>query len=52
MASQAAVGEMCGDRERWGAAEERAGKRVCHFIQAFLFLTRILTPVLSISISR
>lgn len=33
-------------------AEERDGERVCHFIQAFLFLTRILTPVLSISISR
>lgn len=32
--------------------EEWDGERVCHFIQAFLFLTRILTPVLSISISR
>lgn len=40
--------DVGGQREM--SAED--GKSVCHFIQALLFLTRILTPVLSISISR
>lgn len=48
VASHAAV---C-DGGCWVQKIERDGKSVCHFIQALLFLTRILTPVLSISISR
>lgn len=37
--------------ERW-KRWRRGPARVCHSSQAFLFLTRILTPVLSITISR
>lgn len=35
-----------------GSSREGAVMRVCHFILAFQLLTRILNPVLSISISR
>lgn len=49
MASQGCCGW---DVPGQGEMEERDGERICHFIQAFPYMTRILTPVLSISISR
>lgn len=49
---RADVGEMCEGQGEVEAVEKRDDQRVCHFIQAVLILTRILTPVLSISISR
>lgn len=52
IAIQAAVGEMFGESERWRQWRRGMARESVISLRLFSFMTRILNPVLSISISR